>query len=205
MVTPRQLVTNSSGELVVKLPDEVVNVYKTVTFDHASVTTGTVVCGEWRLKTDAVVGTNSEGLAAMLFEKTRTGRCLVELEMTPATVAVQFGFYLHAKPLINQHYAVMLDTARQEVCVRRSIGMVFHGKQMPALPHVLGRAHLDIAPGRMVRVTALLNDGLLEVFCDDQCVITTRILELDGGAFGLFVANGEAAFSQVSVRAMASA
>ena len=199
LATPRQLVADEKGCLNAVCPDEVIDSFSQTVLDDAGSAKHTIVCGNWSVDGNKFTGTRIDGLSALVFDKIETRQCCVNLTATPKTNECLFGFYIKAQENLFGAYTVIFDPVNQEMAIKRSIPGTFMGLVMPELPHVLVRQHIDIIADKSVKIKALLLDDILEVFTDDHKVLTARLLDLETGNLGLFVAHGQASFESLKV------
>jgi beta-fructofuranosidase len=117
---------------------------------------------------------------------------MVEATLTLAPGTAAAGLLLRAEGKLDGGYAVRVEPSRQRLVIDR---WPRPGDQ----PFMLERP-LALAPGKPVRLRALIDDTCLVVYADDETALSCRMYEPRGSELGLFVAEGETRFDEVALR-----
>jgi len=176
----------NDGTLTVRPPKTVLGQFtKRQTVDPVS------VLGFW--KTGAKqFSTNAVGRHSLLSLGALPDECLVELDVVMEKGTAAAGILFRADEAFDQYYQLRLEPANQRIVVDR---WPRPGDQ----PFMLERP-LAIKAGQAIRLRVLVSGTCLVAYANDTVALSCRMYEHRVGRLGLFVTEGRAQFSRVSIR-----
>ena len=183
-----EVIQQPDGTLTVRLPDTVADAFSAVLPSKPS-----PVLGEWQTSNEHLV-TKAIGRHSMLALGALPHTCLLETDITyqPGTAAC--GLLLRADEPLDRYYQVRLEPNNQRLVIDR---WPRPGDQ----PFILERP-LPMHPGTPVRLRVLVDGTNLVVYANDQVALSCRMYEHRDGQLGVFVTEGEAAFTRPVVRVL---
>jgi len=152
------------------------------------------VLGTWN--TDGPLSADAVGRFSALNLGPMPDECLIRAQVTyrPGTAAC--GLLLRADDALDSYYQVRLEPAAQRMVIDR---WPRPGDQ----PFMLERP-LTMKAGAPVHLTLLVDGTCLVVYADDEVALCCRMYEHRAGGLGLFVTEGAAAFSDITMLARPS-
>jgi beta-fructofuranosidase len=103
-----------------------------------------------------------------------------------------FGLVLQADSTLDAGYLVRIEPGRQRVIFER---FPRPGDEPPIIERPL-----KLNSNQPVRVCALVEGSLIVVYFNDEVALSTRGYERQAGEFGVFVSEGSASFSDLSLK-----
>ncbi len=103
-----------------------------------------------------------------------------------------FGLVLQADSTLDAGYLVRIEPGRQRVIFER---FPRPGDEPPIIERPL-----KLSSNQPVRVCALVEGSVIVVYFNDEVALSTRGYERQAGAFGVFVSEGSASFSDLSLK-----
>jgi beta-fructofuranosidase len=199
LCTPRELLANADGELMVRCPAEVLAAFSRSLLDQGMYNAGKTRVGNWRIEGNRIHGSRLDGWAVHTWS-IPTLTCCVQVTVVVHADYGRCGFLLRASEDLSAYYAIVLDPGRGELSIERMIPHLSPmGGAWPSQPKVLAARPVTIRPGRPIDCQVLLSDGILEVFTNRCEVLTARLCDLTDGHFGLFVQECSADFDRLVV------
>ena len=181
-----QLVQQPDGTLTVRAPESVLSA-----FGRGVPLTPKPILGSWEIQetafaADAIGRFSAMNLGPMPQE------CLIQAQVQFAPGTSSCGLVLWSDDAFDRYYLLRLEPNNQRMVIDR---WPRAGDQ----PFMLERP-LALVPGKPVTLRAMVDDTCLVVYADDRVALSCRLYEQRQGSLGLFVADGAAQFSDVSVR-----
>jgi beta-fructofuranosidase len=149
------------------------------------------VLGEWQTSRWAV-DTSAEGRHNVLLLGPMPQECLVRADVTFGEWTSGVGLLLRADEALDRYYQVRLEPGNQRVVLDR---WPRPGDQ----PFLIERP-LTMEPGGKVSLRLLVDGTCLVVYADDLVALSCRMYDHREGALGLFVTEGSAAFTELSLK-----
>lgn len=148
--------------------------------------------GEWAAAAGRY-SARTDGYAAALLGPLPES-CVVDctIALDPATRAV--GLLLHSDSATETYYQLRLEPGRNRVVIDR-------WPRPGDEPFMLERP-LTLTAGQDVRLKVLIDGTMVTAYVNDAVALDCRAYDHRGGELGLFVAEGEATISNVSIRSL---
>ena len=151
----------------------------------------TPVLGVW--KTGArQFAANAWGRHSILSLGALPDECLVEMDVTVEKRTAAAGLLFRADATFDKYYQLRLEPANRRFVMDR---WPRSGDQ----PFMLERP-LAIKAGLPIRLRVIVSGTCLVVYVNDSVALSCRMYDHRAGQLGLFVTEGEARFSRISVR-----
>ena len=182
-----ELIQQSDGTLTVRPPKTVL-----AQFTKRQPVQPVPVLGKW--KTGArQFAADATGRHSMLSLGTLPDECLVELDVTVAKGTAAAGVLFRADETFDKYYQLRLEPANRRFVIDR---WPRPGDQ----PFMLERPLPALPAGQPIRLRMVVSGTCLVVYVNDAVALSCRMYEHRAGRLGLFVTEGQAQFSKVSVR-----
>ena len=148
--------------------------------------------GEWADNGGRLTA-QTDGFAAALIGDLPDS-CVIDCTVSLGAETRSVGLLLHCDAAMETYYQLRLEPGRNRV--------VFDRWPRPGDEPFMLERPLAFAPGQDVRLKVFLDGTLVTAYLDDSVALDCRAYDHRGGALGLFVAEGEATFSNVTVRSL---
>jgi beta-fructofuranosidase len=186
---PREIIARGGGELSVRPAEEIVAAFRESALASPA-EAFRPVSGEWADRDAAWVGSAPLGRALCAAEAPPD--CLLTAKVYLEGRAARAGFLLRATDDLQTACLVMLEPARQRVCLKQWTSWSDSTVELDRPVAFSGR--------RPNAVQIFLQGSVLEVFVDERVSLATRLYDRPQGKLGLFVDNGTGTFESVQVR-----
>jgi beta-fructofuranosidase len=148
------------------------------------------VLGPWRIEADRLSG-GAAGCGASLMLADLPDTCLVEAELDFSAETNSLGLLLRADPTLDHYYVLRFEPARQR--------MVFDRWPRPGDQPFMLEQPMTLIPGTPLRLQLLLDGTAVVARVVGQTALSSRMYAHRSGGLGLFVNEGEARFSNLSL------
>jgi beta-fructofuranosidase len=187
---PRQLEPAEDGGLVIRCPEEVAGQFGPPMFYPDEIAGFEARLGRWMPSAQMLVGESQSGFAYAICPEI-SGDFAARLELTIDAPPTRAGLLLRAGDKLQRGYVLMLEPLLQRITLRpwQSWG---DGEPFVERP-------LRIIRGEPISLQLVLEGSIVEVLAGDRCCLTSRLYDHRGGSLGLFVENGMAEFSGITV------
>lgn len=186
-----ELVQEADGCLSVKAPQEVVNAFGV---PHAVEPAPQI--GHWEIEGDKLSANAEDGFAwCRLGAMPET--CRIDVTISYASGTTAFGLVTRADSDLNAYYQIRVEPNRQRV--------VFDCWPRPGdQPFILERS-LNSHPGTPVRMQVFADGTIFEIYVNEKIALSSRGYAHADGDWGVFVVQGEANFSNLSLAVVGAA
>ena len=181
-----QIAQQPDGTLTVHAPESVLS-----PFSQDMPLAPRAEIGSWAA-TAHEVNADARGRFSALTLGSLPDECLLEATVTPELGTVACGLLLRADQTLDSYYQLRLEPPNQRVVVDR---WPRPGDQ----PFMLERP-LPMAATTSVRLRVLVSGSCLVAYADDQVALSCRMYDHPSGQWGLFVADGQAAFRDLALK-----
>ena len=181
-----EIVQQPDGTLAVRMPESVA-----AAFAQSVALKPEPILGRWRTGGDEI-GAEAWARYSALTLGPMPDECLIDTRISFAEGTACCGLLLRADETLDNYYQVRLEPGRQRVTTRR-LPRRMDEPMIPERP-------LTLVPGQPVRLRAIADGTCLVVYANDQVALTDRMYDHRVGALGVFVADGQASFSGVSLK-----
>jgi len=182
-----EIVQAPSGALSVRVPDTVAAQYT-----QPKETTFEVLLGSW---TSSAHDLRANGLGRLCAASLGSlpAECFAEITITYAAPIATFGINLRADRDLDNYYQLRFEPAAQRV--------VFDRWPRPGdVPFSIERP-VRMAPNEPIIVKLLVDASCLVAYINDRVALSSRMYDHVEGNWGIFAAEGDAAFSRIHLRA----
>jgi len=173
------------GTLTVRPPESVVQA-----FGRRSALSPRPILGPWQMERDGARSA-SWGRFSALALGAMPETCSLQAEIAWREGTAHAGILLRADAGLESYYQVRLEPAAQRLVVDR---WPRPGDQ----PFMLERP-LRMVAGEPVRLRLFVDGACLVVYANEEVALSCRLYDHPAGEWGLFVAEGEAAFGQLEL------
>ncbi len=149
--------------------------------------------GEWQADGSSFSAARADGFSAAYLGGLPDS-CVIDCTVTLGTATRSVGLLLRADENIETYYQLRWEPGRNRV--------VFDRWPRPGdEPYMLERP-LPVADGESVRLKVFLDGTVVTAYVNDTVALDVRTYDHRRGGLGLFVSEGEATFSNVTVRGL---
>lgn len=185
-----KLVQHADGTLGVKLPEMV-----EAAFSHQAGMAFTPLQGNWRCEGDSYCCDSPHAYACALLGIV-CEVCKLEMNLRFTGEPIQFGVAAEVDERFSEGYYFCLQPARNRIEWKSAIRMYEHGAIRLPYEVELERP-IRLEPERNYRLCLINQKDLMVLYLDDDVALCTRKFDYAARRFGLFVANGNAVFSNI--------
>ncbi|MBI1281035.1 MAG: DUF4975 domain-containing protein [Anaerolineaceae bacterium] len=178
----------SDGSLTVTAPAEVINQFTT-----SGAKTPVPQIGVWDVQNNNLT-TETHGAFAWCGLGEMPSPCYIEATVRFWDDTRSFGLALQTDKAFDAGYLVRFEPGRQR--------MVFERFPRPGDEPPIIERPLNLNSSRSVKVQVLVEGSVIVIYVDDAVALSTRGYEHQTGDFGIFVSEGKAAFSDISLKRM---
>jgi len=178
----------ADGSLTVAAPPEVLSQFTT-----SEIVTPTPQIGTWDIQ-NGVLKANVLDAFAWCQLGEMPSPCYIEATMRFSDDTRSFGLVLQADKTLDAGYLVRLEPGRQRV--------VFERFPRPGDEPPIIERPLNLNSTQPVKVQVLVEGSVIVIYVDDVVALSTRGYEHQNGDFGVFVSEGAATFSAISLKRM---
>ena len=150
--------------------------------------------GPWQVERDTIAA-SAVGRFSALSLGPMPDECLIETTITLTKGTAACGLLLRADNRLDSYFQVRLEPPNQRLVLDRWPRPGDH-------PFMLERP-LKILPARPVTLRAIADGTCLVLYANDQVALSCRMYDRRAGALGLFVTEGEATFTHISLKVKA--
>lgn len=153
--------------------------------------------GNWAFKENTVFVNSLYGFASLLLNPLEeTSRLSFDVEVKEGTAGI--GTAIHVNEDFAEGYYIYIDFFRRRMEFKTGIRMTEKGGQMFPYEVELERPLPSVTQNRF-HVEVIVSDTILEVYVDYHVVLGTRMFDITGGNFGIYVSEGQAIFENIQV------
>jgi len=187
---PRELGEGSDGGLVIGCPDDVSSTFGRPRFNPDEIGGFQARLGRWIASNDVLVGEARDGFGYALCAEAG-GDFAARLVITMDGAPTRAGLLLRAGEKLQRGYVLMLEPLFGRMTLRpwQSWGDAEPWVERP----------LRIVRGEPISLQLLVEGSILEVVANGRCCLTCRLYDERSGVLGVFVENGIAEFSALTV------
>jgi len=191
-----QAVQHADGTLGFRMPTALRD-----TFDIATTPGFEPVLGAWALSGDGVRATRPDGYAVAVGAETPQ-QFLLELDVEIGADTTECGVLLRASADGDEGYAVRLEPRAGRLVFdrwpRKRTGPAQWQVSGDIAHQVELERRVEIAPGRH-HLTVVVDGTACIAYLDDEVAMSARIYDRRDGCLGLFVGEGDVAFTGISI------
>lgn len=154
------------------------------------------LCGQWETGEASCRAIVPHSYASLLMDKLPS-TCRISLDVEILSDTAQLGVALQVEEDFAQGYYVVVDPWRRRLEYKTSVRMTERGGQMFPYEVEMERP-LSKQTGNRFHMELLIDGPVLEVYVDGRTVMGTRMIDLTGRKWGLFVSNGAVRFDHVT-------
>ncbi len=181
-----ELTSQEDGRLTVRVPTEVERLLpntKPLSFQPQG--------GNWQTQAETFNATCTDGFAASLLADL-PNCCQINCTLSCSPETRSCGLLLRADPQLESYYQVRWEPGRRRI--------VFDRWPRPGdEPFMLERPLEPMTTGKSLTFKVLIDGTAVTAYINDTLALSCRMYDHPTGQLGLFVAEGEAAFSDISV------
>ena len=194
LALPRQLEPAEDGGLLVRCPEEVVSDLGSPLLNADEIGAFKPRLGRWMTDDERLTGEAQDGFGYAICPEVRSDFAL-RMELSLAGPPSRAGLLLRAGEGLERAYVLMVEPLLQRITLRpwQSWG--------DAEPFV--ERPLRMPRGEPISLQLALEGTILEVLVNHRCCLTCRLYDHRQGHLGLFVENGLAEFSGLTVWSLA--
>jgi beta-fructofuranosidase len=187
-----EVVQRPDGTLRVQIPDTVDG-----RFNRTQLLMSEPRLGDWTV-THGSASASSVGRFSVLTLGEMRDPCIIETQITFSESTASCGLLLRCDEMMEKYVQVRLEPSRQRIVVDR---YPRPGDQ----PFMLERPLPSMRAGKAVHLRAIADGTCLVVYADNEIAMSCRMYEHARGEAGLFAAEGDVAFGNLSVRSISPA
>ena len=190
LALPRQLAPDADGALITHCPDEITEAFGPTLVHPDEIGGFQARLGRWIASDAALTGESRDGFAYALCPLPMSDFA-ARVEVTMDAQPTRAGLLLRAGDNLERGYVLMLEPLMQRMTFRpwRSWG---DGEPFVERP-------LRIVRGEPLTLQFVLEGSIFEVMAEGRCCLTCRMYDHRDGRLGLFVENGLAEFSGLTM------
>jgi beta-fructofuranosidase len=176
----------ADGTLAVKPPASILAQYK-----QAVPLAPAKRLGNWKVTEKAISIQSVDRFAALALGQTTTS-CLIEARVTVKRGTASAGIFVRADETLGNCYAAALRPGAQR--------LEFLPWPEPFNNSLTMERPLEIRAGHPVNLKVILDGTAIVIYANDEVALSSRMYQYKRGSWGIFVSEGEAEFSNVSIK-----
>ena len=190
LALPRQMEAAEDGTLHFRCPDELERSFGRRLLEADEIAAFEGRLGSWTAGDDILTGQSHDGFAYALWPEAR-GDLALQIEISLDAAPTRAGLLLRAGNELEHAYVLMLEPLLQRITLRpwQSWGDADPFVERP----------LRIGRGQPISLHVVMEGSILEVMANRRTCLTCRLYDHRQGHVGLFVENGLAEFSTLTV------
>ncbi len=185
-----EIAQEADGTLTVHAPESVL-----AEFAEQTSLSPQPVIGPWAVHSTPGAEAIARGRFSALALGALPEECLIEATITPAPGTISCGLLLRTDRTMEAYYQLRLELAAQRLVMDR---WPRPGDQ----PFMLERP-LPMSAGVPVRLRVLISGSCLVAYANDRVALSCRMYDHPVGNWGLFVADGQVTFTDLSLKTRA--
>jgi len=189
-----QLIQNEDGTLSVKIPESVNNIFKKnipLSFEEGQ--------GELEIDGNSLKTRSEYGFSSAISKDDLPGLCEISGKVSFKENTRSCGIMLRVQDDLVHGYYFRLEPDRNRVTFNSHLMQSEDGGKTFPYELELERP-IQLESDREYAFNIIIDDTICEFYLNDEIVMGTRMYDLESGKLGLFVSEGRAEFSEVTVK-----
>jgi len=188
-----EVVQRVDGTLGVMVPDTI-----DAAFSKLQQIDFTSIIGEWSILDHDISCVSTYSFAATTTKTQLPSQCKITATVAFTSKTQGAGFMLRTEDTLDIAYYVTLEPQRNRLTFRGAIMQSEEGGKTFPYEVELERP-IQLVANRPYQVKVFIDGTICEIYVDQDIVLSARMYDINEGKLGLFVSQGSAVFSNVSI------
>ncbi|MBJ9992388.1 glycoside hydrolase family 32 protein [Paenibacillus sp. S28] len=188
-----EIVQRTDGTLGVKVPETVDGAFAKPLIVHFD-----KIAGDWKHRGSSLSCTSPYGFAGCMTRDDLPDQCKISATISFSEQTQGIGFMLRTENTLDDAYYVTLEPQRDRITFRGYIMQSEEGGKTFPYEVELERP-VNLVPDRPYEIKVFIDGSICEIYVDENIAMSARMYDIPKGKLGLFVNQGSAQFSDVTI------